>query len=69
MMMLEEHWWGKKDEEESSDDAWRNHLPNDEWEHFERINNDVIQANQERFDDHEPWDNNDDIEDLDDYLI
>nr|GEX46508.1 hypothetical protein [Tanacetum cinerariifolium] len=30
---LEEYWWGKK-EKESSEDAWSNHLPNDELEHY-----------------------------------
>ncbi|GJY62546.1 reverse transcriptase domain-containing protein [Tanacetum coccineum] len=100
MLKLEEYWWGKKEEEESSEDAWRNNLPNDEWEHCEHTNyietdvnsnhdtyynvcqifknhaginndNDAIQANQERFDDHEPMedDDDDDIRDLDDYLI
>ncbi|GJV23848.1 hypothetical protein Tco_1376543 [Tanacetum coccineum] len=57
---LEEYWWGKKEKEESSEDAWRNYLPNDEWEH----------SNQEWFVDHEPIDDDDDdIENLDDYLI
>ncbi|GKE40461.1 hypothetical protein Tco_1463866 [Tanacetum coccineum] len=88
-----------KEEEESSEDAWRNYLPNDEWEHYEHktyiktevnsnydtynnvcqmfknragINNDndLIQTNQEWFDDHERiGDDDDDIGDLDDYLI
>nr|GEX46170.1 hypothetical protein [Tanacetum cinerariifolium] len=50
------------EEEESSEDAWNNYLPNDD--------NDVIQANQEWFDDHEPMEGDDDnIRDLDDYLI
>ncbi|GJW57838.1 hypothetical protein Tco_0104569 [Tanacetum coccineum] len=62
MMKLEEYWWGKKDDEEPSEDAWSNNLPNDD--------NDAIQANQERFDDHEPMEgDDDDIGDLDDYLI
>ncbi|GJR02851.1 putative reverse transcriptase domain-containing protein [Tanacetum coccineum] len=62
MMKTEEYWWGKKEEEESSEDAWSNYLPNDD--------NDEIQADQERFDDHEPMeDDDDDIGDLDDYLI
>ncbi|GKD81205.1 hypothetical protein Tco_1348044 [Tanacetum coccineum] len=61
MLKLEEYWWGKKEEEESSEDAWRNYLPND---------NDAIEANQEWFVDHEPIDDDDDdIENLDDYLI
>ncbi|GKF17674.1 hypothetical protein Tco_0062592, partial [Tanacetum coccineum] len=60
MLKLEEYWWGKKEKEESSEDAWRNYLPNDEWEH----------SNQEWFVDHEPIDDDDDdIENLDDYLI
>ncbi|GJQ95047.1 hypothetical protein Tco_0006186 [Tanacetum coccineum] len=59
---MQEYWWGKKDDEESSEDAWSNNLPNDD--------NDAIQANQERFDDHEPIEgDDDDIGDLDDYLI
>ncbi|GKD25135.1 hypothetical protein Tco_1231349 [Tanacetum coccineum] len=48
-------------EEESREDAWSNYLPNDD--------NDAIQANQERFDDNEPIEDDDDIGDLDDYLI
>nr|GEU28599.1 hypothetical protein [Tanacetum cinerariifolium] len=57
---------GKKEEEESSEGAWRNYLPN-----YEGINDDnnAIQANQEWFDDHEPMEDDDDIGDLDDYLI
>ncbi|GJY09794.1 hypothetical protein Tco_0377979 [Tanacetum coccineum] len=66
MLKLEEYWRGKKDEKESSDDAWSNHLPNNELEHFERVNNDAIQANQERFNIHEPMDDDDDIEDIND---
>ncbi|GJY74363.1 hypothetical protein Tco_0478794 [Tanacetum coccineum] len=59
---LEEYWRGKKEEEESSENAWSNYLPNDD--------NDAIQANQERFDDHEQMEgDDDDIGDLDDYLI
>ncbi|GJY14277.1 putative reverse transcriptase domain, reverse transcriptase zinc-binding domain protein [Tanacetum coccineum] len=61
---LEEYWWGKKEEEESREDAWSNYLPNDD--------NDAIQVNQERFNDHEPIkddDDDDDIGDMDDYLI
>ncbi|GKC38572.1 hypothetical protein Tco_1050956 [Tanacetum coccineum] len=52
---------GKKEEEESSENAWSNYLPNDD--------NDAIQATQERFDNHEPMEDDDDIGDLDDYLI
>ncbi|GKC84795.1 hypothetical protein Tco_1140512, partial [Tanacetum coccineum] len=66
MLKLKEYWWGKKEEDESSEDAWSNYLPRT------RINNDndAIQANQERFDDHEPMkDDDDDIGDLGDYLI
>ncbi|GJX69565.1 hypothetical protein Tco_0305292 [Tanacetum coccineum] len=46
-----------KEEEESSEDAWSNYSPNND--------NNAIQANQERFDNHE----DDDIMDLEDYLI
>ncbi|GJS25137.1 hypothetical protein Tco_0453769 [Tanacetum coccineum] len=64
--------WGHEDrkgknfcswlKEKSSEDDWSNYLPNDD--------NDAIQANQERFDNHEPVkDDNDDIGDLNDYLI
>ncbi|GJW58850.1 hypothetical protein Tco_0105581 [Tanacetum coccineum] len=61
MMKLEEYWWGKKEEEESRKNACSNYLPNDD--------NDAIQTNQERFDDHEPMEDDDDIGNLDDYLI
>ncbi|GKD49282.1 hypothetical protein Tco_1278258 [Tanacetum coccineum] len=49
-----------------SEGAWSNHLPNDEG-----INNDndAIKANQELFNDHEPMEDDDDIGNLDDYLI
>ncbi|GJS71238.1 hypothetical protein Tco_0704079 [Tanacetum coccineum] len=61
MIKLEEYWWGKKEEEESSEDAWSNYFNNA---------NDAIQAYQEWFDDHEPMEgDDDDIGDLDDYLI
>ncbi|GKB24255.1 hypothetical protein Tco_0863656 [Tanacetum coccineum] len=63
---LEEYWWGKKDDEESSEDACSNYLPNDEGINDD---NDAIQASQESFDDHEPKNNDDDIGDIDDYLI
>ncbi|GJT01654.1 hypothetical protein Tco_0822823 [Tanacetum coccineum] len=70
MLKLEKYWWGKKGKEESSEVAWRNHLPNDEWEHFERTNHVKTNTNQEWFDNHEPMeDDDDDIGDLDDYLI
>ncbi|GJT81514.1 ribonuclease H-like domain-containing protein [Tanacetum coccineum] len=61
--ILEGSWGqGKKEEEESREDAWSNYFLNDD--------NDAIQANQERFDDHEPMkDDDNDIGDLDDYLI
>ncbi|GJS94611.1 hypothetical protein Tco_0801579 [Tanacetum coccineum] len=60
--MLEEYWRGKKEEEESSEDAWSNYSSNN--------GNDAIHADQERFDNHEPMeDDDDDIGDLDDYLI
>nr|GEU77666.1 hypothetical protein [Tanacetum cinerariifolium] len=52
---------GKKEDEESSDDAWSNYSPND--------NNDAIQVDQERINSHEPMQDDDDIMDLDDYLI
>ncbi|GJW83042.1 hypothetical protein Tco_0156187 [Tanacetum coccineum] len=61
IIQVEEYWWGKKEEEESSENAWSNYLPNDD--------NDAIQATQERFDNHEPMEDDDDIGDLDDYLI
>ncbi|GKE18285.1 hypothetical protein Tco_1425862, partial [Tanacetum coccineum] len=49
-------------EEESSEDAWSNYSPNND--------NDAIQADQERFDNHEPMEDDDyDIWDLEDYLI
>ncbi|GJX64107.1 hypothetical protein Tco_0298450 [Tanacetum coccineum] len=49
-------------EEESSEDAWRNYSPNND--------NDAIQVDQERFDNLEPIKgDDDDIGDLDDYLI
>ncbi|GKB34421.1 hypothetical protein Tco_0879363 [Tanacetum coccineum] len=57
---------GKKDDEESSKDAWSNYLPNDEGINDD---NDAIQASQEWFDDHEPKNDDDDIRDIDDYLI
>ncbi|GKA31017.1 hypothetical protein Tco_0717322 [Tanacetum coccineum] len=61
MRKLEEYWWGKKEEEESSDDAWSNYSPND--------NDDAIQVDQEWFASHEPMPDDDDIMDLEDYLI
>ncbi|GJX31089.1 hypothetical protein Tco_0240944 [Tanacetum coccineum] len=65
MRKLEEYWWGKKEEEESSEDSWINYSPN--------IDNDAIQADQERVDNREPMqdddDDDDDIMDLDNYLI
>ncbi|GJV66861.1 hypothetical protein Tco_1482370 [Tanacetum coccineum] len=63
ILKLEEYWWGKKEEEDLSKDAWSTYLP--------RINNDddAIQATQELFDDHKPIGDDDDIGDLDDYLI
>ncbi|GJV43988.1 hypothetical protein Tco_1428524 [Tanacetum coccineum] len=61
MRKLEEYWWGKKEEEESSDDAWSNYSPNDD--------NDAIQVGQEQFDNHKLMEDDDDIIDLDDYLI
>ncbi|GJZ77003.1 hypothetical protein Tco_0641675 [Tanacetum coccineum] len=71
LTMLQKHWWGIKDEEESSDDTWSYYSPIDEWENFNRTNtNDEIQGNRECFDEHEPIeDNDDDIVDLDDYLV
>ncbi|GJW29217.1 putative ribonuclease H-like domain-containing protein [Tanacetum coccineum] len=51
-----------KEEEESSEDDWRNYSPNND--------NDAIQVDQERFDNHEPKEgDDDDIGDLEDYLI
>nr|GEV80646.1 hypothetical protein [Tanacetum cinerariifolium] len=62
MMKLKEYWWEKKEEEESSEDAWNNYSPNND--------NGVIQADQERFDNHEPMEDDDyDIGGLKDYLI
>nr|GEX01430.1 hypothetical protein [Tanacetum cinerariifolium] len=61
MMKLEEYWWGMKEEDESREDVGSNYLPNDD--------NDAIQANQEWRDNHEPMKDDDDIKDLDDYLI
>ncbi|GJW29508.1 hypothetical protein Tco_0046383 [Tanacetum coccineum] len=61
MRKLEEYWWGKKEEEESSDGAWSNYSPNDD--------NDAIQVGQEQFDNHKLMEDDDDIIDLDDYLI
>ncbi|GJY44964.1 hypothetical protein Tco_0433177 [Tanacetum coccineum] len=52
---------GEKRREKSSDDAWSNHSPNDD--------NDAIQVDQERFDNHKLMEDDDDIMDLDDYLI
>ncbi|GKA10553.1 hypothetical protein Tco_0689986, partial [Tanacetum coccineum] len=56
--------WGHENKEGmnfcSCDDAWSNYSPNDD--------NDAIQVDQERFDSHEPM-QDDDIMDLDDYLI
>ncbi|GJX92568.1 hypothetical protein Tco_0347154 [Tanacetum coccineum] len=70
MLKLERYWGGKKEKEESSEVAWRNHLPNDEWEHFERTNHVKTNTNQEWFNNHEPMeDDNDDMVDFDDYLI
>ncbi|GJZ22251.1 hypothetical protein Tco_0559290 [Tanacetum coccineum] len=34
MLKLKEYWRGKKDEKESYEDAWSNHLPNDEFVQF-----------------------------------
>nr|GEU97528.1 hypothetical protein [Tanacetum cinerariifolium] len=48
----EEYLWEKKEDEESREDAWSNYLPNDD--------NGAIQANQERFDDHELMEDDDD---------
>ncbi|GKA54741.1 hypothetical protein Tco_0753690, partial [Tanacetum coccineum] len=63
MRKLEEYWWGKEEEKESSEDAWSNYSPNND--------NDAIQEDQERFDNNEPMEEDDDndIGDLDDYLI
>nr|GEX24970.1 zf-BED domain-containing protein [Tanacetum cinerariifolium] len=62
MKKLEEYWWGKKEEEELSEDAWSNYSPNND--------NDTIYVDQERFDNHEPMEeDDDDIRDLEDYLI
>ncbi|GJZ17980.1 hypothetical protein Tco_0554103 [Tanacetum coccineum] len=61
MRKLEEYWWGKKEEEESSKDAWSNYSPNND--------NDTIQVDQKWFDNREPLEDDDDIIDLDDYLI
>nr|GEV16349.1 hypothetical protein [Tanacetum cinerariifolium] len=59
---------GKKEEEESSEDAWSNNLPNESCR--DNNDNDVIQASQEWFDDHEPLeDDDDDNRDLDDYFV
>ncbi|GJT31843.1 hypothetical protein Tco_0922262 [Tanacetum coccineum] len=72
MTMLQKYWWGIK-EEESSDDAWSYYSPitdSENYEHTRTINDDTIQVNQEWFDECEPnGDNEDDIKDLDDYLI
>ncbi|GJR15346.1 VIER F-box protein 2 [Tanacetum coccineum] len=56
-------WWKESfEDEESREDAWSNYLSSDD--------NDAIQVNQERVDNHEPMeDDDDDIGDLDDYLI
>ncbi|GJY79028.1 hypothetical protein Tco_0484829 [Tanacetum coccineum] len=51
----------EKEEEESSEDAWSNYSPNND--------NDAIQVDQERFNNHKPIEGNDDTEDLEDYLI
>nr|GEU28932.1 zf-BED domain-containing protein [Tanacetum cinerariifolium] len=57
---LKEYWWGKKEEEESSEDAWSDYSPDND--------NDAIQTDQERFDNHKPLED-DDIIDLYGYLI
>ncbi|GKC13432.1 hypothetical protein Tco_1010214 [Tanacetum coccineum] len=72
MTMLQKYWWGIK-EEESSDDAWSYYsliTDSENYEHTRTINDDTIQVNQEWFDECEPkGDNEDDIKDLDDYLV
>ncbi|GKC65203.1 hypothetical protein Tco_1097801 [Tanacetum coccineum] len=62
MRIEKKNFGGEREKtDESSDDAWRNYSPNDD--------NDAIQVDQEQFNNHKLMKDDDDIMDLDDYLI
>ncbi|GJU13505.1 hypothetical protein Tco_1135901 [Tanacetum coccineum] len=69
MTMLQKYWWGIK-EEESNDDAWSYYSPITDFTGAWTINDDTYQTNQRYLGEQEHMDDdNDEIRDLDDYLV